>query len=101
MKSLAITLIALGTICTGKQVVANVPETSETVSIHAVMFELEYDTGGNIRHAQAMGGYPSLETCQTVMPKLMGFIGTQIEKGLQAQLLCSGVRLKKPPDTAL
>jgi hypothetical protein len=74
------------------------PSTPETTEVHAVMFVFEYDASGSIKHAQALGGYPSLDLCQMAMPKVAGFITQQIEKGLRAQLLCSGVRPATPAD---
>ena len=65
---------------------------SEHVSVHAVMFEMDFDAGGNIRHAQALGGFRSLEDCRNSMPRMMGEIQARIAKGLTPQLICSGVR---------
>lgn len=71
---------------------ADVPNDSEQVSVHAVMFELEYDMRGNIRHAQALGGYPSLEACRSAMPRAFGEINAQLAPGLTPQLLCSSIK---------
>lgn len=68
------------------------PNDSEHVSVHAVMFEMDYDIRGNIRHAQALGGYPSLDACRNAMPLKFGEIYAQLAPGLIAQLLCSSIR---------
>jgi hypothetical protein len=64
---------------------------NEHVPNHAVMFEFDYDATGDIGHAQAIGGYPTLERCQAAMPTVMGAVVEKLGPALTPQLLCSGI----------
>jgi hypothetical protein len=65
---------------------------SEHIPNHAVMFEFDYDSSGDIGHAQAVGGYPSLEACQGAMPAVMGTVVEKLGPSLTPELLCSGIK---------
>jgi hypothetical protein len=65
--------------------------TSDTIEVHAVMFELAYDDKGAIRHAQVIAGYASMDACRDAMRTVMGR-ATVVEEGLTPQLECQGVR---------
>jgi len=68
--------------------------TSETVELHAVMFELAYDKSGAIRHSQVVGGYADVDACRSSMPAVYG-LAASVEEGLTVQLECSGVRVQE------
>ena len=63
---------------------------SDTTTVHAVMFEWAFDKDGNIRHAQVIAGYASLEDCRNAMRTVMGR-ATVVEEGLTPQLVCQAV----------
>lgn len=60
--------------------------------VHAVMFELDYDSTFNISHAQAVSGYPSLKSCVDAMPSVMAHIVPMLDEGQTPQLQCTGIR---------
>lgn len=64
---------------------------SDTATVHAVMFEWAFDKEGNIRHAQVIAGYPTLDACQNAMRTVMGR-ALVVEEGLTPQLLCQAVK---------
>lgn len=66
--------------------------TSETTPLRAVMFELEYDGQGFIRHAQVVGGYATMSDCQEALVKVMGVATSMAEAGTTPQLQCTGVK---------
>lgn len=82
MRALLLLLIALG---------PATPADPEYVPTHAVMYEMDYTADFDIRHAQALGGFPSMEKCQRAMPETMADVITKLEPGLTPQLMCSGV----------
>lgn len=67
-------------------------QSSETVPLRAVMFELEYDGQGFIRHAQVVGGYATMSDCQEALVKVMGVATSMAEVGTTPQLQCTGVK---------
>lgn len=87
MKYLVVSaMFALGAAHAGPPVTS-----SENTSVQAVMFEWAFDKEGNIRHAQVIAGYPTLDACQNAMRTVMGR-ATVVEEGLTPQLLCQGVK---------
>jgi hypothetical protein len=82
VKALILTLVALGPV---------VPTDPEYVPTHAVMYEMDYTADFDIRHAQALGGFPTMEQCRSAMPATMTDVVTKLEPGLTPQLMCSGI----------
>lgn len=72
-----------------------VPNDSEHVSVHAVLFELDYDARGNIRHAQAVAGYPSMDACQSAMPVHMAEFSQKVGPDRTVELWCRGIRRER------
>jgi hypothetical protein len=66
---------------------------SENTVVKAVMFEIEYDAEGNIRHAQAIGGYPSAEACVGALPSVLALAMGKVDKGLIPQVFCTSVKV--------
>jgi nitrogen regulatory protein PII-like uncharacterized protein len=71
---------------------ADAPNDSEHVTVRAVLFEMDYDEKGNIRHAQAVGGYPSMEACQGAMPQAMAGFSEELGPTRSVQLMCSSIQ---------
>ena len=72
---------------------AGEPNTSDKVAVQAVMFEWAFDKDGNIRHAQVIAGYPTLDACQNAMRTVMGrAVVVESDEHLTPQLFCQGVK---------
>ena len=87
-----------GILATSAVLAAPAAELPEAATVHAVMFEIEYDLAGAIRHAQAIGGYPTLDACVAAMPRVMAFITSQVESGLTGQVHCTGQLMPPSPN---
>ena len=87
-------LIFIATLMAANIVFADV--SSETVQVQAVMFEWAFDKDGNIRHAQVIAGYATLDACQNAMRTVMGR-AVVVEEGLTPQLLCQGIKQVTTP----
>lgn len=74
------------------------PNDSEHVTVHAVLFELDYDARGNIRHAQAVAGYPSMDACQGAMPVHMAEFSQKVGPDRTVELWCRGIRRERPDE---
>jgi hypothetical protein len=81
------TLILLSLLAT-----VDTPNDSEHVSVHAVLFEIDYNIRGNIRHAQAVAGYQTMEACQGAMPAHMAEFSEKVGPDRTVELWCRGIR---------
>jgi hypothetical protein len=79
---------------------ALLPLTALADDIRAVMFEFTYNEHTMlITHAQAIGGFPSVDACQEAMPKVYGAGSVQLDPGERMQLECSGIKERLADET--
>lgn len=68
------------------------PNDSEHVACHAVLFELDYDAHGDIRHAQAVAGYPTKEACENALPAAYALFSEKMGPERTVEAWCGGIR---------
>ncbi len=77
---------------------ADVPAPApDPAAIRAVMFEFTYvEKTMTINHAQAIGGFATVDACRSAMPRVYGEGASQLDEGEAMQLECSGIRERAP-----
>jgi len=88
-----LTVRTLASIVIGGYTLSAMAIAEETTSLQAVMYALTFDAHTlNIRHAQVIGGYPSLAGCREAMARVRSLAAAQLKSDERLQLQCSGVR---------